>query len=128
MALGRDSALDMAWMSFLHVYNTVTGLMLTHITDLARAFDVEFAINTEWGGCWDISAHLGLPGTPDAQQDPDDLMDVRHFLAREVSERSAASDDSPRSRPSGTAGSDDSPRSRPSRTAEYEFESVPDSG
>ena len=49
VALGRDGALDMAWISFLHVYNTVTSLMLTHLTDLARAFDVDFAINTEWG-------------------------------------------------------------------------------
>ena len=128
VALGRDGDLDVAWISFLHIYDTVTSLMLTHLTDLARAFDVDFAVNTEWGGCWDISIHLGLPGTPDTQQEPDDPMDVRHFLVREASEQSAVSDDSPRSRPSGTVVSDDTPRSRPSRTTEYEFESVPDSG
>ena len=101
VALGRDGDLDVAWISFLHIYDTVTSLMLTHLTDLARAFDVEFAVNTEWGGCWDISIHLGLPGLPGTQQDSDDPLDVRQFLVMEASEQSAVSDATPRSRSSG---------------------------
>ena len=98
VALGKGGDVDVAWLSFLHIYDTVSGLMRTHLTDLARAFDVDFAVNTQWGGCWDISMHLGLPMVP---QHPIDPLDVRQFLDKDISEASAsASGDTPRSRPS----------------------------
>ena len=122
VALGRDGDLDVAWLSFLHIYDTVSTLMRTHLTDLARAFDVDFAVNTQWGGCWDIATHLGLPAAP---RDPADPLDVRPFLCNDLSDSSAAvSAGTACSRSSRAEAAEVSDVDLPSG---YEFESVPDS-